>query len=262
MNAAVARSGPRVQLVRTELRTPRVAAAAGIIFSILLIWSLYLLRVSIPVDADGTRTWIIQNARRLTLALNLVPFAGVAFIWFLGVLRDRLGAMEDQFFATVFLGSGLMFLGMIFIAGAAAVSLVGAYGPTSAGPADASAYSFVRSFIRAIMRIYAFKMAAVFMMSTATLALYIRFIRRWIAMLGYATAVLLLLGSTYFDWVLFAFPCWVLIVSLDILIENRQRPLRVPADPGSARGDPVAHPADAARTVSADVTRSGDGDGP
>jgi hypothetical protein len=45
-----------------------------------------------------------------------VPFAGIAFLWFIGVLRDRLGELEDRFFATVFFGSGLLFLGMLFLA--------------------------------------------------------------------------------------------------------------------------------------------------
>ncbi len=52
------------------------------------------------------------------MALNLVPFAGVAFLWFIGVLRDRLGQQEDRFFATVFFGSGLLFLAMLFAAAA------------------------------------------------------------------------------------------------------------------------------------------------
>jgi len=43
-----------------------------------------------------------------------LPFAGIAFLWFIGVLRDRLGELEDRFFATVFLGSGLLFLAMLF----------------------------------------------------------------------------------------------------------------------------------------------------
>ena len=42
------------------------------------------------------------------MAVNLVPFAGIAFLWFIGVLRDRLGALEDRFFATVFLGLGML----------------------------------------------------------------------------------------------------------------------------------------------------------
>jgi hypothetical protein len=54
------------------------------------------------------------------LALYLVPFAGIAFLWFIGVLRDRLGELEDRFFATVFFGSGLLFLAMLFASAAVA----------------------------------------------------------------------------------------------------------------------------------------------
>lgn len=214
----------RAPLTRAGLRTPRAAAAAGIIFSILLIWSLWLLRSSIPADGDDSSAWISEHASQLALALNLVPFAGVAFIWFLGVLRDRLGAMEDQFFATVFLGSGLLFLGMIFVAAAAAVGLTQGYSRGSGAALDPGAYTFGRGFIQAVMRIYAFKMAAVFMMTTSTLAIYIQFTPRWIALLGYAAAAFLLFGSTYIDWALFVFPCWVVVLSLDILIQNPQRP--------------------------------------
>jgi len=217
---------PRAPLTRAGLRTPRAAAAAGIIFSVLLIWSLWLLRSSIPAEGDDNSAWIGERARQLSLALNLVPFAGVAFIWFLGVLRDRLGAKEDQFFATVFLGSGLMFLGMIFVAAAATVGLSRGYARASGAALDPGNYNFARGFIQAVMRIYAFKMAAVFMVTTSTLALYIQFTPRWIALLGYPAAAFLLFGSTYVDWALFVFPCWVLVVSLDILIENPQRPVQ------------------------------------
>ena len=52
--------------------------------------------------------------------MNLIPFAGIAFLWFIGVLRDRIGEREDRFFATVFLGSGLLFVAMLFVAAAIA----------------------------------------------------------------------------------------------------------------------------------------------
>ena len=52
----------------------------------------------------------------MVLALNLVPFAGIAFLWFIGVVRDRLGMYEDRFFATIFFGSGILFLAMFFAA--------------------------------------------------------------------------------------------------------------------------------------------------
>ena len=221
-------STPVAPIVRAGLRTPRAAAIAGIIFSVLLISSLWLLRLSVPADPHETGAWLATETKRVTIALNLVPYAGIAFLWFIGVLRDRLGAREDRFFATVFLGSGLLFLGMLFVAAAAAGGLLLAYTvtPSAAGGAlpggqvDPSTFGFVRAFIFAVMRIYAFKMAGVFMIAVSTLACRTRFIPLWIALLGYGCSALLLLGSGVFDWVLFVFPAWVLLVSGVILVDK------------------------------------------
>ena len=93
----------------SPLRTPRAAAVAGIIFSVLLITGLVLLRVSAPARDNVAGAWLTDSGGRaeVAIALNLVPFAGIAFLWFIGVLRDRIGEREDRFFATVFLGSGV-----------------------------------------------------------------------------------------------------------------------------------------------------------
>lgn len=211
-----------------RLRTPRAAAVAGILFSLLLIVSLYLLWRSIPIGPQDPGKWVEENAETVALALNLVPFAGVAFLWFVGVLRDRLGGKEDRFFATVFLGSGLLFLGMLFVAAAAigALVLVQSRQPDLA---SATAFAFGRAFAFNIMHVYAFRMAAVFMISTSTLAIYTRIAARWIAFLGYAAALFLLLGSGFFTWTLFVFPSWVLLISTYILIDN----FRARADAGT-----------------------------
>ena len=211
-------------LVRDALKTPRAAAIAGIIFSVLLITSLWLLHLSVPSDPMEVGEWLKRSAKRVSLALNLVPIAGVAFMWFLGVLRDRLGAMEDKFFATVFLGSGLMFLGMIFVAAASAGGLIRAYSASPDPLSNLSSFTFARAFTYDIMHVYAFKMAAVFMITTSTLAIRTRVTPRWIALLGYASAVFLLVGSNYLDWVLFVFPCWVLLISIYILVDRIKRP--------------------------------------
>jgi hypothetical protein len=112
------------QLVRSSLKTPKSAAVAGIVFSLLLIWILWPLRLAPPTGSIELAVWLRQSSRRVTRAVNLVPFAGIAFMWLLGVLWDRLGALEDKFFATLFLGSGLMFLGMMFVAASAGGGLV------------------------------------------------------------------------------------------------------------------------------------------
>src|SRR4029077_3066931 len=108
-----------VNLIRGRLKTPRAAALAGILFSVLLITGLLLFRLSVPADPLEAGAWLKTSSNRVGLALNLVRFAGIAFRWFIGVLRDRLGKLEDRFFATVFLGSGLLFLAMLFASAAA-----------------------------------------------------------------------------------------------------------------------------------------------
>src|ERR1700722_1779361 len=177
--------GYNVEAISAHLRAPRAAAIAGIIFSVLIICSLWLLRLSVPADPLEAGEWLASDAERVVVAVNLVPFAGIAFIWFIGVLRDRLGKQEDQFFATVFLGSGLLFLGLMFVASAAAGGLILAYAAQPKALFDAGTFAFARAFTFNAMQIYAFKMAAVFIVSTSTLAIHTRFIARWIAFLGY-----------------------------------------------------------------------------
>jgi hypothetical protein len=93
----------RENAIRSRLRTPRAAAIAGILFSILLITSQLLVWISIPANVGEAASEVVSQSKRISLALNLLPFAGIAFLWFIGVVRDRLGALEDRFFATVFL---------------------------------------------------------------------------------------------------------------------------------------------------------------
>ena len=208
----------RVHLIRERMNTPRAAALAGILFSILLITSLVLFRISVPETTEftqlGSRTSVV------VLALNLMPFTGIAFLWFIGVMRDRLGVYEDRFFATVFLGSGILFVAMFFAAGAVAGATIIALNTASRQLIDFSTYEFGRVVAAQIMNVYGLKMAGVFMISTATMGFRTHILPQWITIPGYALAVLLLLSSRFADWLGLAFPVWVLLLSIYILVEN------------------------------------------
>src|SRR6266436_686616 len=197
-------------LTHAQLKTPKAAAIAGIAFSLLLLLILWLLRTSIPADPLEPGAWLATDTRAITVALNLVPFAGVAFIWFIGVLRDRLGQLEDRFFATVFFGSALLFLAMLFVAAAigGAVVLLA----SSAEPNElirSPTFRFARAAVYIITNVYAVKMAVVFMISTSTVVIYTGIAPRWIAFIGYLLALVLLIGSYYIGWSFAVLPIWV-----------------------------------------------------
>lgn len=214
-------------LVEARLKTPKAAAVAGILFAVLLSASLWLLRATVPTSVQDANAWVGTGAGRVSLALNLIPFAGIALMWFIGVLRDRLGQSEDRFFATVLLGSGLMFVGMMFVSASALGGILVAYSSSGGTALDAHAFAFARAFAQDVMRIYAFKMAAVFMMITSTLAIRLGFINRWIVVAGYGCAAFLIIASGLINWAIFVFPAWVLLVSVHILIENFANPAPV-----------------------------------
>jgi hypothetical protein len=212
-----------VTLARRRLTTPRSAAVAGILFSLLLIVSLVLVRISIPADPRDAGAWLEGSWRNVRLALNLLPFSGIAFLWFIGVVRDRLGEHEDRLFATVFLGSGLLFLAMMFASAATAGGIITAYGTAPSQMLQSGVYGYGRATTYELTNTYAIKMAGVFMISTSTLFLRLKLMPRWMAFLGYALALLLLLSIGYIIWISLVFPLWVLLISLYILVENYRR---------------------------------------
>jgi MFS family permease len=212
----------RTELTRAQLRTPRAAAVAGILFSILLLLVFWLMRRSVPHDPLETGGWLRGGTGNVTLALNLIPFAGVAFLWFVGALRDRLGAREDRFFATVFLGSALLLLAMLFAAAAVIGAIILAFHAAPEQRIDSAAFHFGRGLAYLMINVYLVKTAAVFMMTTSTIALFTRLTPRWLAFGGYGVAVVLLIGSYYINWSLIVFPLWVGLVSVSILLDRTE----------------------------------------
>lgn len=213
--------GARFEARRQAIRTPRAAATAGILFAFLLSTSLTLLLVNVPPSGLPPEGLDEQSLRQVTLALNLMPFAGIAFLWFIGVIRDRLGENEDRFFATVFLGSGLLFVAMLFVAGAVAGGLASA--SVGLEPAVDPTWLYGRFVTRTLIRVYAMRMAAVFMISTTTLSMRFQIVPRWLAILGFVGAGVLLLTVGSLVWVALIFPVWVLILSVNLLVTSLRR---------------------------------------
>src|SRR6266699_2045799 len=210
----------QVALTRQALKTPRAAAVAGIIFSVLFTASIVLIRLALPEELSGTNTaaWLQGNTATVSLALTLVPFAGIAFLWFMGVVRDRLGTLEDQFFSTVFFGSGLLFLAMIFASAAVAGGILASYAIAADTLTKSGVIIFGRAIMYTITNVYAIRMAGVFMISLGTIWIRTRVMPRLFVFLTYALALLLLVSTDFTSWLILIFPAWVFVISVFILV--------------------------------------------
>lgn len=206
-------------LTPSAIKTPRAAGVAGIAFAVLFGIIVVMIHRVVPSNPHDAGTWLTRRSSRdeVQLALGLVPFCGIAFLWFMGAVRSRVGAAEDRFFATVFLGSGLLFVAMLFCLTAifgALVTLADAHG----GSPPLSVWQLGRVATFNLTTVFAMRMAAVFTIAASTIALRARTHSRVIGWLGYVVGVALLFAASSVPWLLLAFPAWVLVVSVELLV--------------------------------------------
>ncbi len=139
------------------------------------------------------------------------------------MVRDGFGRYEDKFFASVFLGSGILFLAMTFVAAGVAAGLVASSALLDKSGDASGASTLGQVVIIALFKTYAIRMAAVFMISLATIWLKTGLMPKWLIGTTYLVAVSLLIGSDISTWIVLAFPD---------LGAGRE-----PAGAGSRRGD-------------------------
>ena len=157
------------------MRAPWAASIAGLLFAALFTGSLLFMRLQPTIGASDQELADIY-ARGEDLAafiggMYMAPFAGIMFVWFMAVVRDQIGEREDQFFATVFLGSGLLFVAVYFAAIAVAsapvvgVRYLGLDAPTSGEIQVFQQVSY------SLMFGFGTRAAAVFLMAMASIGL-------------------------------------------------------------------------------------------
>ena len=222
--AVVAEGAPedrRLLDAEHRLETPRAAGVAGLVFSILFVVSMVLIRERPAPGSSAAQIadfYLRQDGGRVTLVgIYLVPFAGIAFLWFIAAIRSHLGEREDRFFATVFLGSGLLFVGMLFAASACASAPLVSVKFLDQPPPDADTFLLARSLGFAFLFIFAVRAAAVFMLVASTIGLRTGFLPRWLVIVGYVGGLVFLFSVTYIELLVLIFPAWVIAVSLVIL---------------------------------------------
>jgi hypothetical protein len=211
------------------LRTPRSAAFAGMIFALLTLGSLVAVHFALPhVPADSADLLTTSPKRDLLLAgLSLIPFAAVAFLWFVGVVRDRVGDREDRFFSTVFLGSGLLFVAVLLVGEAVSAGMVMNLAPADATTAAATPdwWTATRNISSELLEA-ALQMAGVFTTATATLLWRTGAAPRWLTLSGTILSVLLFFALYVTQWIGLLFPVWIFTLSLYILVVAKRDPER------------------------------------
>lgn len=199
---------------------------AGIVFGVLLLAALTMVRLALSDTSIASLQSDPSRRSLIDLGLNLVPFAGIAFLWFIGVVRDQLGEVEDRLFSTVFLGSGLLFLAMLF-AGAVTTTTVMSLVVTPSP--NSELFDYGRLTTQGLISVYALRMAAVFTLSVSTVGIRTAALPRWVAYSGYVVALGLMVAAGEHKWVQLVFPAWVLMVSVVILVTSP--PDRTPGAP-------------------------------
>jgi hypothetical protein len=203
------------------LRAPRAAGVAGLLFCALFLTSLLLLRDHPPAGAsaaDLKAYYEHGHGQYIKLVgLYLAPFAGIAFLWFIAVARSHIGHRADRFFDTVFLGSGILFVALLFTAAAAAGSLAAALRFQDVNSPVSGAVELTRALAYSLLFTFGVKAAAVFMFVTSTIGFQTRGLPRWLVYASWAVAALMLVSVSFWEPIILAFPAWVAAISLVIL---------------------------------------------
>jgi hypothetical protein len=204
-----------------RLETPRAAGIAGLAFAALFTTSLVLLRnqpASGSTAAEIGDFYLHEDRGTIALVgVYVVPFAGIAFLWFIAVVRTLIGDREDRFFATVFLGSGLLFVAMLFIAAGVGGALLTAVKARHDPVPSAETVVTIRALAFGFLFIYAIRMAAVFMIVVSTIGMRLGVLPRWLVVAGYLAALVLMLNVSYLGAFVLVFPALVAAVSVVIL---------------------------------------------
>lgn len=214
---------PQRSRLPRALRSIEAAAVAGLLHSALSLVATGLL-LSSPDPRDGDQAiaeWYLgdANQRTMILALNLMTMSSIMFVWFVAVIRRRVGERENRFFGTVFFGSALL------LTGAWLVAAVFWTAPAIAGQAfdrvpDAGTVAMTQAGAITMASIVATRLEAVFIISTTTVGRLSEAFPRWLVVIGYAVGLTLLLmpvPNVLLTWV---FPIWVAIVSMVLLLRR------------------------------------------
>jgi hypothetical protein len=205
-----------------KIRSIEAAAIAGVAFAVLGAIALALLDRFPELDSSDEQleAWFSDSSNQTALIFgcNLVAFSSIMFLWFVAVIRRRLGNLEDRFFGTVFLGSALAFVTVWLGHGAAVAGPAVAMSHFEGATVDGASASNAAGLGAAYLLVLGPRIEAIFIVVTSVLILRSRVLPRWLAFVGFAIALLMLVLPLIASPVGLGFPVWVFLVSVVILV--------------------------------------------
>ncbi len=184
---------PVIAEAARQARAPWAASVAGLLFAALFTAGMVLIRSQPFIGATQEELDRLfaegGDLAGIIGGLYLLPFAGVMFLWFIAVIRDQIGEREDRFFATVFFGSGLLFVAILFAATAvASAPLVGSR-YLGQGPPSVAEFESARALAYTLFFAFGTRAAAVFLISMATIGLRSGVLPVWFGRAGYVVGL-------------------------------------------------------------------------
>lgn len=186
----------------------------------------------LSLEEDQLTAWYDDpdNRSGLLLGLNLAAISSIAFLWFVAVIRRRIGDREDRFFSTVFFGSAVAYVATWLIAAAMVASPAVAVALLDAATVSPATATLANGQAAAVLLVVAPRLQAVFVFTSTAIILRTGVLPRWFAMIGYLVGITLLVVPVVSRPIGVAFPIWILAMSVALLVAR-------PGDPAGGSAD-------------------------
>ncbi|MFL6243193.1 MAG: hypothetical protein ACJ73V_09240 [Acidimicrobiia bacterium] len=201
----------------------RAGGIAAIVFAVLFVVG-FLLVSDTPDGDESNLKWLRyfadgDNRRMIVIGAIVLALAAVAFLVFLGVLRERLrgAATGAEWVGTTAFASGLLFVAMLAVAalGTGSVSASVEFGDAPV-VRDADVLRTFESLGIGALVLFGAAAAGLLIITTSIAGGRAALLPRWLVIAGYVAGVIVLLGGLFFI-PLVLFVLWMLVVGVVML---------------------------------------------
>jgi len=210
-------------LRRALRRAALLTAGAGIAYGVLTIVAWYLMAQDRNGLAEATDPYAYYTESGFDGAsvagLYLLPFAAILFLWFIVALRGWIRGTQhrrNMLISDLQLVSGVVFTA-VFLVGAAAVATSVVVAGSGSNELTIASLRGLAGFGSTLMVVMGVRMAAIFVIATASLGMTTGVLPRWFNFVSYGFGLILMLTPVVEEDFIVAFPVWVIVLSVILL---------------------------------------------